>query len=247
MNYVVQNIAKLTNVFTEIRSEIEAGHTINVSWEKTHRAKTYAQLGYFFGGLVKAISKHFEEYYGKEYEAEIIKEMLYSECSMIEDFVCPNGKILHQHKRISRMSVEEMSEFIEKVIDFCDEYGIVLQPELKYLWIKNLNPRLVEEVEQTKFPEKDPEYLSYVHTETCLICGKGGVEAHHAKTPELAGLGGKTPDYMAVPLCPRCHRYINGDGHISSEKILNLCKNFLNNLTIKQFCKLRYYRWLKHQ
>lgn len=248
MNYVVTNLKKLTNIFTEIKSEFDKSDSlsINLSWEKSSRPKTLAQLGYFFGGLVKAINKHFFEHYGKEYEIDIIKEMLYNECGTTEELVCPNGKILHQSKRISRMTVEEMSNFIEKVIDFCDEYGVVLQPELRYLWIHNLNPKIVDEVRQTKYPDKDPEYLSYVAKETCLICGKGGVEVHHAKLAELAGLGEKTPDYMGLPLCPTCHRYMDG-GHVDTNKLIKLCPFIFKHIDLKAFCKMRYERWLKHQ
>lgn len=248
MNYIVTNVKKLTNIFTEIKKELESSNitSINLSWEKSARTKTRSQLGYFFGGLVKCINKHFNECFGKEYEVDIIKEMLYNECSQTEEFICPNGKRLYQSKRISRMTVEEMSDFIEKVIDFCDEYGIILQPELKYLWINNLDPRLVDEVTQTKFPEKDAEFLSYVSKETCLICGKGGVEVHHTKLPELAGLGEKTPDWTGIPLCPSCHRYING-GHISTERLIKLCPFIFKTMDVKAFLKMRYYRWKKHQ
>lgn len=248
MNYVVTNLKKLTNIFSEIKAEFDKSDnlSINLSWDKSSRPKTLSQLGYFFGGLVKAINQHFKEYYGKEYETDTIKEMLYNECSTIEDFVCPNGKIIRQSKRISRMTVEEMSEFITKVVDFCDEYGIVLQPELKYLWIYNLNPRDVDDVRETAYPEKDEEYLRYVRSETCLICGKGGCEAHHAKLPELAGLGEKTPDYMGLPLCPTCHRYMDG-GHIDTNKLIKLCPFIFKHIDLKAFCKMRYERWLKHQ
>lgn len=249
MNYVVTNTKKLVNIFGEIRDELEKSNitSINLSWEKSSRPKTLSQLGYFFGGLVKAIKAHYFDLFGTEYDAELIKEMLYNECSQIEEFVCPNGTVLYQHKRISRMTIQEMSDFIEKVIDFCDEYEIVLQPELKYLWINNLNPRTVEEVEQTKFPERDEEYLRYVRKETCLVCGKGQVEAHHTKIPELAGLGDKTPDWCAIPLCPTCHRYFDGDGHIGTDLIVKLCPFIFKQIGVKQFLKMRYHRWLKHQ
>ena len=63
MNYIVTNLAKLTNIFTEIRGELEKGGntpvSINLSWEKSHRPKTLSQLGFFFGGIVKAVRKHF--------------------------------------------------------------------------------------------------------------------------------------------------------------------------------------------
>ena len=249
MNYVVTNLKKLTNIFSEIRTELEKhpNDTFNVSWEKSHRSKSFAQLGFMFGGLIKAIKQHYFDCFGKEYYVELIKEMLYNECSQCEEFICPNGKIIYEMKRISRMSIEEMSEFISKVIDFCDEYGIVLQPELRYLWINNLDPRLVEEVEQTKFPEKDAEYLNAVRKETCLVCGKGMVEAHHTKIKELAGLGAKTPDWCAIPLCPTCHRYFDGDGHIGTQKLIDLCPFIFKHIKMKAFLKMRYYRWKKHQ
>lgn len=247
MNYIVTNEKKLSNIFQEISSELKKGvQSINLSWEKSSRPKTLSQLGFFFGGLVKAINKYYFDNFGKEYEPDLIKEMLYNECSQIEEFVCPNGEVLYQHKRISRMTVQEMSDFIEKVIDFCDEYEIVLQPELRYLWVHNLNPKEVDEVEQTKFPEKDPEYLSAVHRETCLICGKSGVEAHHTKLPELAGLGDKTPDWCAIPLCSECHRYFDGDGHIGTNKIISLCPFIFKHIKMKPFLKMRYKRWREH-
>lgn len=248
MNYIITNESKLNNVFEEIKNELEKNNSvgINLTYEKNSKHKTYKQLKFYFGGLISAIKRHFIELYGKEYETDIIKEMLYNEVGITEELICPNGKVLQENKRISRMTVQEMSEFIEKTIDFCDEYGIVLQPELRYLWIYNLSPQIIEEARLQKFPEKDNEYLNFVRKETCLICGTSICEAHHVKLNDLAGLGQKTPDYMAVPLCDNCHRNMSG-GHIDTETIIKACPFIFQHIDIKAFCKLRYKRWLSHK
>lgn len=248
MRYVVSNLKKLTNIFGEIKENLEKNPTksINLAWEFCHRDKTLSQLGFFFGGLVEAIQNHFQDLYGEEYSKELIKEMLYEQCGSREEFICPNGSKINIVKRISRMTVEEMSLFIEQVIEFCDLYEIVLQPELRYLWINNLDRKYIEEVAETKFPEKDPVYLAHVAKEACIICGKRGVHVHHAKSPELGGLGTRTPDWCGLPLCPSCHINHNG-GHISTEKIMQYAPFLFKKLTMKEFCKLRYERYLRHK
>lgn len=246
--YVVANVKKLINIFTEIKQELEKhqDRTINLSWEFSFREKTLAQLGFFFSGIVGAIQKHFKEIYGEEYSKEIIKELLYVECSSKEELISPNGKTIEIMKRISMMSVQEMSEFIEKVIAFCEQYEIILQPELRFLWVNNLNPEYVAEVEQTKFRDKDESYLRYVRQQPCIVCGAYHSEAHHLKYRELAGLGAKTPDYMAVSLCSECHRnYMGSDSHITTEKVIRLAPYLFRKLSAKQFCKLCYERYLK--
>lgn len=248
--YVVGNLKKLTNIFTSIRQEMEANpeKTINLSWEFSYRSKTLAQLGYFFGGICEAIQKHFKEIYGEEYSKDIIKELLYAECGEKEEIITPNGTTLELTKRISRMNVEEMCLFIEKVLDFCEEYEIKLQPELRFLWIYNLNPKHIEEVEQTKYRDKDVSYLNYVRQQPCIICGEYHSEAHHLKDRELAGLGDKTPDYMAISLCAGCHRNLNGnDSHITTDKVIKYAGFLFKKLTPKQFCKLCYDRFINHR
>lgn len=48
------------------------------------------------------------------------------------------------------------------------------------------------------------QHLSKVHDLPCGVCGASPVEAHHileGRTP-----GRKSPDALAIPLCPECHR-----------------------------------------
>ncbi len=249
MKYVVTNIKKLINIFSEIKTEIERNpdKPINLSWELSFREKTKAQLGFFFSGIVGAIQRYFNEMYGEEYSKDIIKELLYAECGSREDLISPNGNHITITKRISMMSVREMSQFIEKALDFCEQYEIVLQPELRYLWINNLNPEYIAEIEQTKYRERDENYLRHIRQQPCLICGAyQNIEAHHVKDTTLAGLGDKTPDYMAISLCPKCHRdYMGNQSHITTEQIKRLVPFIYRKLTPKQFGKLCYERFLQ--
>lgn len=51
--------------------------------------------------------------------------------------------------------------------------------------------------------KRSPRYLQQIRLRPCLLCGSTqAVEAHH-EGPH--GLGKKTPDWLAVPLCRSCH------------------------------------------
>lgn len=51
----------------------------------------------------------------------------------------------------------------------------------------------------------DLDYLEWVHTQHCIVCGASGIEAHHV---EVIGMGGRNArdDHCVVPLCPNHHR-----------------------------------------
>lgn len=53
-------------------------------------------------------------------------------------------------------------------------------------------------------PARDPKYLSWIRTQPCVVCGvQRGIEASHTGPH---GLGQKSPDKSAIPLCHRHHR-----------------------------------------
>jgi hypothetical protein len=53
-------------------------------------------------------------------------------------------------------------------------------------------------------PKRNPRYLAWIRTQPCLVCGsRGGIEAAHTGP---RGLGQKSPDTSAIPLCPKHHR-----------------------------------------
>lgn len=75
---------------------------------------------------------------------------------------------------------------------------------------------------------KSKEYLSYIHTLPCIICGATPVQAHHLlRTPDEIdeeeacflipkkhgrGMGRKSGDEWAIPLCPRHHAELHANG-----------------------------------
>ena len=53
-------------------------------------------------------------------------------------------------------------------------------------------------------PPRNPRYLAWIRTQPCCVCGtKRAIEASHTGPH---GLGQKSPDSSAIPLCPKHHR-----------------------------------------
>jgi hypothetical protein len=53
-------------------------------------------------------------------------------------------------------------------------------------------------------PSRSSQYLAWIRMQPCLVCGsRSGIEASHTGPH---GLGQKSPDTSAVPLCPKHHR-----------------------------------------
>jgi hypothetical protein len=57
---------------------------------------------------------------------------------------------------------------------------------------------------KTAPPVRNPRYLAWIRTLPCVVCGATrGIEASHTGPH---GLGQKSPDSSAIPLCARHHR-----------------------------------------
>lgn len=53
-------------------------------------------------------------------------------------------------------------------------------------------------------PQRNPRYLAWIRTQSCCVCGATrGIEASHTGPH---GLGQKSPDSSAIPLCAKHHR-----------------------------------------
>ncbi len=53
-------------------------------------------------------------------------------------------------------------------------------------------------------PPRNPHYLAWIRTLPCVVCGSTGwIEASHTGPH---GLGQKSSDYSAIPLCAKHHR-----------------------------------------
>lgn len=60
---------------------------------------------------------------------------------------------------------------------------------------------------------RNPRYLAWIRTLPCVVCGaRRGIEASHTGPH---GLGQKSPDTSAIPLCARHHR----TGHDSYHRL----------------------------
>jgi hypothetical protein len=60
-------------------------------------------------------------------------------------------------------------------------------------------------------PVRNPKYLGWIRTQPCLVCGSTRwIEAAHTGPH---GLGQKSPDTSAVPLCANHHRTGNDSYH----------------------------------
>jgi hypothetical protein len=80
---------------------------------------------------------------------------------------------------------------------------------------RSLPPKRVP-VRQKRFqprlgPDRSPVYLAWIRTLGCAICSRvsGGstvVEAAHTNALGTRGLGQKTTDFSAIPLCAAHHR-----------------------------------------
>lgn len=60
----------------------------------------------------------------------------------------------------------------------------------------------------------DKEHLNSVAELGCAVCGHRLVEIHHVTTG--SGMGRKNPDSMAIPLCLKHHRGMEGLHHLGT-------------------------------
>ena len=83
-------------------------------------------------------------------------------------------------------------------------------------------------------PRRSRAYLAWIRTLGCAVCrrppGVVAIEAAHTKVLGPRGLGQKTSDFSAIPLCSRHHRGDRDSYHHLGEKQfaqihqLNLCE-----------------------
>lgn len=66
----------------------------------------------------------------------------------------------------------------------------------------------------------DAEHLANIRKLVCCTCPKvSGLEAHHLKLTGQRGMGMRSPDKFAIPLCHECH--IHGVERVGSKNELN--------------------------
>ena len=72
-------------------------------------------------------------------------------------------------------------------------------------------------------PGRSPEYLAWIRTLGCVVCARvsGGatvVEAAHTNVLGRRGIGQKTTDFSAIPLCSGHHRQCPDSYHALGER-----------------------------
>lgn len=239
MNFTCSNEAYLKNILNDCLRSYEYGTTINISYEVVKQAKTLKQLGFIFGGLIKAISRHFSNA-GYDYPPFVLKEWLYQECGVYEKQTLPNGQTFQSNKTLSEMTKKEASDFIEKVICFIDYSdifdGFILPPELRYCWTNNIDADKLQKIKGFEFPNFDSAYLIHQSKLTCIRCGAKGGMVYHLQRPYKR-------DYYSVPLCAKCYdrALTHGESYL-----INDIKSVLNGMSIDDFCLYAYYLYKKH-
>ena len=239
MNFSCSNEQYLRNVLNDCLRSYQYGTTVNVSYEVIKQTKTIKQLGFIFGGLIRAIRRFFQNA-GYDLPVYVLKEWLYQQCGVYELQTLPNGQTFESNKTLSEMTKKEASDFIEKVICFIDYSdifdGFILPPELRYCWTHNIDAEKLQTIKAFSFPNFDSSYLLHQSKLTCIRCGARGGMVYHLNRAQKR-------DYNSVPLCANC--YDRALTHGESFLIKDI-KSVLNGISIDDFCLYAYYLYKKH-
>lgn len=239
MNFTCSNEQYLRNILNDCLRSYQYGSTINISYDVVKQTKTLKQLGFIFGGLIKAIARFFHNA-GYDFPPYVIKEWLYSECGVYETQTLPNGQVFESNKTLSEMNKKDASEFIEKVICFIDYSdifdGFILPPELRYCWTQNIDAEKLNRIKTIQFPNFDKFYLIHQSKLTCVRCGTRGGMVYHLNRPQKR-------DFLTLPLCAKCY-----DRAITSGEsfLIKDIKNVTNGMNIDDFCLYAYYLYRKN-
>lgn len=223
-----------------------------LTYGKPYKDKSLNQLGYVFGGLISAIIDYYKQR-GEVWEVDAVKENLYSGASYLDERLRKkitrfNGESYTVPKRLSEMDRETASLFIDRVLYLIDNAkcfeGLYLHPSLRYTWVRHITAEDLQQLRFVEFPQKDKDYLAFEHKEPCLWCGRNdNIQVHHLKEAGYSGEGIKAPDWLSIPLCASCHAKY----HLAGKEDFNSAMNWIiKHLSLIEFCKIRYNKWLNH-
>ena len=239
MNFCCSNEKYLRNILSDLLRQYKQGDTINISYDIVKQQKTLKQLGFIFGGLIKAISRYFDGV-GYQFPPYVLKEWLYQECGVYKTETLPNGQTFQSHKTLSEMTKKEASEFIEDVINFIDSSEIfsdfVLPPDLRYCWTQNVDNERIQQIKERSFNNFDGAYLLHQSRLTCVRCGARGGMVYHLERVSKR-------DWATLPLCAHCYDYAitHGESYVVKD-----IKAVLNGLSVDDFCLYAYHLYRKN-
>lgn len=230
-------------VFSEMYRLFNEYKELSVDFGKPHKDKTKAQNNFFWGAIVGSVIDFYNQQEIK-YSPDEVKTNFYQAIAPRKTITQFDGKQYETWKSISEMSLEEMSEFIDKSIWLCDNarafQGLILHPSIRYTFIRHIGNDELRSIRIKDFPRKCPEYLEYTRKQACLCCGRFGCEAHHLKEAGKSGVAYKVDDWEVVPLCNSCHREYHIKG---KQEFMENLKWITKYLSIDDFCAVNFNRW----
>ncbi len=230
-----------------IEKLLEEGKKINLSYEKASKPITHKQIGFFFAALVNQIYLYFCNS-GWTITEKQVRYGLYRQVAQVVPNMTYDLSMFGQEPQIKHISdmetAEEMSEFINGVFTVIDTnpmyQGLQLTPDTRYSWVNHLTNDEIIAAKAAELPERDSEYMAYVHNQPCIVCGiQHRSHAHHAKLPSYVMVGKKTPDWTVIPLCAEHHL---GGAHAKGHEWLVNNLNWIK-IDLEDFCRLNYMRW----
>lgn len=240
---IIYNQEMLEVAIQDLRNMFERDKRINLSYEKAHKEKTMAQVGFVFAALINQITDYFINC-GFNIDAEDVRYKLYDEVSEIIPEMVVDKQIFGGRpriKHISEMDRELCSKFINGVFEVLNSKpmyaGLMMHPSTYYNWCFHLEPEEIQITRNSILPERDENYLNHIRSLPCICCGiQHRSEAHHIRDTRTAGTAIKSPDWYAVPLCHQCHMLVaHGEGFKDSMKWIPL--------DLIDFCRICYSRW----
>lgn len=243
---VIYNQPMLDAVLRDIQYQFELKKRLNISYEPAHKERTLAQVGFVFSALINNITEYLQDC-GFNVDEDDVRYKLYDEVSEIVPAMVVDKQIFGgkpRIKHISEMDRALCSDFINGIFEVIDSKplyeGLKLHPSIRNNFLWHLESQEIEIAKRTDLPDRDEDYLRFVHNQPCLVCGiQHRSHAHHAKIPRYVANSKKTPDWTAIPLCESHH--LDGahqQGHQWLEEQLKWLP-----VDLETFCRLSYLRW----
>ena len=246
MRMVIYNKPMLETAIEDLKLQFEKDGRINLFYEKASKARTLKQEGFIFAALINGITEYFQEC-GFNIDGDDVRYKLYEEVAEIVPEMVVDKQIFGNKpriKHISEMDRELCSKFIDGIFTVIDTKplysGLMLHPSVYFNYLFHLDPGEIKMAQMSDLPERDEEYLAYIHDQPCMVCGlQHRSHAHHAKITKYVSNSKKTPDWTAIPLCYLHHlQGAHGQGH---DWLLEKLKWL--PVDLETFCRINYIRW----
>lgn len=246
MRMTIYNQEMLDVAKEDLQHQFETDGKLNLFYEKASKPRTLKQEGFIFAALINGIAAYFRDC-GFNVDDDDVRYKLYEEVAEIVPEMVVDKQIFGNKPRIKHlgeMDRELCSKFINGIFEVIRTKplydGLMLHPSVYFNYLFHLDPEEIKMAQMTVLPERDEDYLAYIHDQPCMICGlQHRSHAHHAKIPKYVSNSKKTPDWTALPLCYLHHlQGAHGEGSKWLEEKLGWLP-----VDLETFCKINYIRW----